>query len=78
MTLTVRHLDRRGVLARILDLLSAAGLNVEHMENRVFRGGEAAVASIDVTGPVPDALLEQLGSGPEVLGVSAAELAGTE
>ncbi len=78
VTLTVRHLDRRGVLARILDLLSAAGLNVEHMENRVFRGGEAAVASIDVTGPVPDALLEQLGAVPEVLGVAAAELAGSE
>ena len=43
-----------GVLARVLDLLSAAGLNVEHMENRVFRGGEAAVASIDVAGPVAD------------------------
>ena len=58
VTLTVRHLDRPGVLARVLDLLSAARLNVEHMENRVFRGGEAAVASIDVAGPVPDALLD--------------------
>jgi D-3-phosphoglycerate dehydrogenase len=47
------------------------------MENRVFRGGEAAVASIDVAGPVPDALLEQIGDGPEVLGVSAAAFSGT-
>jgi D-3-phosphoglycerate dehydrogenase len=78
VTLTVRHLDRPGVLARILDLLSVARLNVEHMENRVFRGGEAAVASIDVSGPVPDVLLEQIGSGAEVLGVSVAEFAGTE
>jgi D-3-phosphoglycerate dehydrogenase len=77
MTLTVRHLDRPGVLAQVLDLLSAARLNVEHMENRVFRGGEAAVASIDVAGPVPDALLEQIGDGPDVLGVSAAAFAGT-
>ena len=61
-----------------LDLLSAARLNVEHMENRVFRGGEAAVASIDVAGPVPDELLEQIGAGSEVLGVSAAQFAGTE
>ena len=44
----------------------------------MFRGGEAAVASIDVAGPVPDQLLEQIGAGPEVLGVSAAEFTGVE
>jgi D-3-phosphoglycerate dehydrogenase len=74
VTLTVRHLDRVGVLARVLDLLSRAGLNVEHMENRVFRGGEAAVASMDVAGPVPEGLLADLATVPEVLGVSAADL----
>ncbi|HSE70431.1 MAG TPA: phosphoglycerate dehydrogenase [Nocardioidaceae bacterium] len=74
VTLTVRHLDRVGVLARVLDLLSRAGLNVEHMENRVFRGGEAAVASMDVAGPVPEGLLADLAAVPEVLGVSAADL----
>lgn len=75
VTLTVRHLDRVGVLARILDLLSQAGLNVEQMENRVFSGGEAAVASIDVAGPVPENLLAELGSVPHVLGVAEATLA---
>lgn len=74
-TLTVRHLDRVGVLARVLDHLSAAGLNVEHMENRVFRGGQAAVASIDVAGPIPDRLLDDLATVPGVLGVSAATIA---
>lgn len=78
VTLTVRHLDRVGVLARVLDLLSLAGLNVEHMENRVFRGGEAAVASIDVAGSIPDELLDQIGAVPDVLGVSAATLADSE
>jgi D-3-phosphoglycerate dehydrogenase len=78
VTLTVRHLDRVGVLARVLDLLSLAGLNVEHMENRVFRGGEAAVASIDVAGSLPDEVLERIGADPDVLGVSAATLAGSE
>ncbi len=78
VTLTVRHLDRVGVLARVLDLLSVAGLNVEHMENRVFRGGEAAVASIDVAGTMPDELLDQIGAIPDVLGVAAATLPGSE
>jgi D-3-phosphoglycerate dehydrogenase / 2-oxoglutarate reductase len=78
VTLTVRHLDRPGVLARVLDVLSVARLNVEHMENRVFRGGEAAVASIDVAGSVADELLDQLVAVPNVLGVSATPFAGSE
>ena len=39
-TLTVRHLDKVGVLARVLELLREAGLNVEHMQNRIFAGGD--------------------------------------
>ncbi len=77
VTLTIRHLDRPGVLARVLDLLSVARLNVEHMENRVFRGGEAAMATIDVAGSVPEGLLADLGAIPNVLGVSAAPFAGS-
>jgi D-3-phosphoglycerate dehydrogenase len=73
-TLTVRHLDRVGVLARVLDVLSSAGLNVEHMENRVFRGGEAAVASIDVAGATDEKLLDELRAIPHVLGVASAAL----
>jgi D-3-phosphoglycerate dehydrogenase / 2-oxoglutarate reductase len=74
ITLTIRHLDRVGVLAQILDKLSTAGLNVEHMENRVFRGGQAAVASIDVAGQASDALLADLREIPHVLGVSEVTL----
>jgi D-3-phosphoglycerate dehydrogenase len=75
-TLTVRHLDRVGVLAQVLDRLSRARLNVEHMENRVFRGGGAAVATIDVDGALPEELLADLGALPDVLGVSAVHLDG--
>lgn len=70
VTLNVRHVDRVGVLAQVLGRLSAAGLNVEHMENRVFRGGRAAVASIDVGGRPSRALLSELRAIPDVLGVS--------
>lgn len=70
LTLTVRHLDRVGVLAQVLDRLRAAGINVQHMVNRIFRGGEAAVAFIDVEGEATDELLAALGAIPHVLGVS--------
>lgn len=73
-TLTIRHLDRVGVLARVLDLLSGADLNVEHMENRVFEGGHAAIATIDVGGTVPGSLRADLEAIPHVLGVSTATL----
>jgi D-3-phosphoglycerate dehydrogenase len=76
-TLTVRHLDRVGVLAHVLDRLSRASLNVEHMENRVFRGGKAAVATIDLAGGLPDGLLADLGALPDVLGVSTTSIDGS-
>ena len=76
-TLTVRHLDRVGVLAHVLDLLSRNRLNVEQMQNRVFRGGDAAVATIDVAGPpLSEDLLADLGSLPDVFGVSATTIDG--
>jgi D-3-phosphoglycerate dehydrogenase len=70
----VRHLDRVGVLAQVLDRLSAEHLNVQHMVNRVFRGGEAAVAFIDLEGRVSDELLGALGTIPHVLGVTVVTL----
>jgi D-3-phosphoglycerate dehydrogenase len=77
--LTIRHLDRVGVLAQVLDRLSDAHLNVEHMENRIFRGGEAAVATIDVGGRPSAELLETLRGVPHVLSVTEVTLsAGTE
>ena len=69
-TLTVRHVDEVGVLARVLDLLREAGLNVEHMQNRIFAGGAAAVATIDVAGTVPADLTAALDAIPQVLGTS--------
>jgi D-3-phosphoglycerate dehydrogenase len=72
--ITVRHLDRVGVLAQVLDTLRTAELNVQHMVNRVFRGGEAAVAGIDVEGQVPDEVLDALRAVPHVLGVSVVTL----
>jgi D-3-phosphoglycerate dehydrogenase / 2-oxoglutarate reductase len=74
IALTVRHLDRVGVLAQVLDQLSKAHLNVQHMVNRVFRGGEAAVAFIDVEGQASPELLDALRAIPHVLGVSVVTL----
>src|SRR5438445_7438265 len=44
--LVVRHLDRPGVLASVLDAIKAEQINVQEMENIVFEGAAAAVARI--------------------------------
>jgi D-3-phosphoglycerate dehydrogenase len=46
--LVVRHLDRPGVLATVLDAIKAERINVQEMENIVFEGAEAAVARINL------------------------------
>jgi len=69
-TLHVRHLDRVGVLARVFDILRKADLNVEQMENRIFEGRNAAVATIDVVGDVERELVASLEALPHVLHVS--------
>ena len=48
--LTVRHRDRVGVLAAVLDEVSRANWNVQEMENLVFAGAEAACARIKFDG----------------------------
>jgi D-3-phosphoglycerate dehydrogenase len=37
-SLVVRHLNRVGVLASVLDELKAAGINIEEMQNTIFGG----------------------------------------
>ena len=68
-TLTIRHYDRVGVLAAVFGILRGAGLNVQHMENRVFSGATAAVASIDVSAAAPRSVIDELVALPDVLGV---------
>jgi D-3-phosphoglycerate dehydrogenase len=46
--LVVRHLDRPGVLATVLDAIKSERINVQEMENIVFEGAEAAVARINL------------------------------
>jgi D-3-phosphoglycerate dehydrogenase len=58
--LVVRHRDRPGVLAQVLDAIRAAHINVQEMENIVFEGAEAAVARINLEAAPPAATLDKL------------------
>jgi len=73
--LVVRHLDRPGVLASVLDAISAARINVQEMENIVFEGAEAAVARIHLeTEPEVELLNSIRASNPNILEISLIRL----
>lgn len=61
--LVVRHLDRPGVLATVLDAIKAEQINVQEMENIVFEGAEAAVARINLDNAPTKECLQKLESG---------------
>jgi len=68
--LSVRHLDRPGVLAACLDAISRAGINVQGMSNTVFAGAEAAVATIALEVQPSDELLATIRAAENVLDAS--------
>ena len=68
--LVVRHLDRPGVLAGVLEAIRQAEINVQEMENVIFDGAQAAVARIHLeTSPAPEAIARMQASSPYILEV---------
>lgn len=76
-TLNVRHLDRVGVLSGVLRVLREGRINVGGMENRIFAGEHAAVATMQVSGDVTDEIVERIRAVEHVLHVSAVPTPGT-
>jgi D-3-phosphoglycerate dehydrogenase len=72
--LLVRHRDQVGVLAGVLDEMRRARWNIQEMSNRIFAGGEAAVASIRFTGPLDDEIVDSIEAQDDVFAVSVNEL----
>lgn len=61
--LVVRHVDRPGVLAGVLDAIKSEQINVQEMENIVFEGAAAAVARINLDNAPSGAILDRIRSG---------------
>ncbi len=68
-SVTVRHLDRVGVLSGVLAVLRRAEINVGQMENRIFAGSKAAVAIIRTDQLVTPETAAQIEAVEHVLGV---------
>jgi D-3-phosphoglycerate dehydrogenase len=75
--LVVRHRDRPGVLAQVLEAIKAEHINVQEMENIVFEGAEAAVARINLDKAPSGATLDRLRAGNEdIIELDLLQLAG--
>ena len=73
--LVVRHRDRPGVLAQVLDAIRTANINVQEMENIVFEGSEAAVARINLeAAPSGETLINLRTENADILELSLIKL----
>jgi len=63
----VRHLDKVGVLAGVLERLRDEGINVEEMENHIFRGALAAVCYMTLSKRPSDGVLSALAADPNII-----------
>jgi D-3-phosphoglycerate dehydrogenase len=75
--LVVRHEDKIGVLARILGLLRATGVNVQEMENIIFQGARAACARVRLDTAPPLPVIEEIEAIPAVHAASIVSLRNT-
>jgi D-3-phosphoglycerate dehydrogenase len=77
--LVVRHRDRPGVLAGVLDAIKAEQINVQEMENIVFEGAAAAVARINLdNAPTKESLSKLQASNADIIELDLLDLNRTE
>jgi len=70
INLVVRHFNKVGVIAAVLDILRAASINIEEMENLIFEGGLAACCTLKLDKKPEDATVAEINACENI--VSAA------
>jgi D-3-phosphoglycerate dehydrogenase len=74
--LVVRHYDKVGVIANVLDAIKEAGINAQEIENRVFQGAVTASCRIQLDVRPPEEIIERIRSrSEEVIFVDVVDLA---
>lgn len=68
--LVVKHYDRPGVLASILNVIQEGNINIEEIENVIFEGGVAASCTMKLKAPVSPDKLKRMQDNPNVLSIS--------
>jgi D-3-phosphoglycerate dehydrogenase len=72
--LVVKHYDKPGVLAGVLDLLREGNINIEEIENVIFDGAVAASCTMKLINGVGADMLKKMRENPNVISVSHVEI----
>jgi len=72
--LVVKHYDKPGVLAGVLDIIKDANINIEEIENVIFEGGIAACCTMKLRSPASADMIKKMRELPNILSVSHVEL----
>ncbi|MDR0993145.1 MAG: NAD(P)-binding domain-containing protein [Verrucomicrobiota bacterium] len=67
INLVVRHFNKVGVIAGVLDILRTASINVEEMENLIFEGGTAACCTLKLDKQPDNDVLAQIRASGNVI-----------
>jgi len=68
--LMIRHYNRVGVLASVLDALREAEINIEDMENNIFNGSAAAIASLKLDKTPSADVISEISSNKSIIQIS--------
>ena len=72
--LVVKHFDKPGVLASVLELLREGDINIEEIENVIFDGGIAACCTMKLKNAATADMLKKMSENPNVISVSHVEI----
>jgi D-3-phosphoglycerate dehydrogenase len=68
--LVVKHYDKPGVLAAIMEIIRRRSINIEEIENVIFDGGIAACCTMKLKTQVTNEMLSEMRENPDVLSIS--------
>lgn len=72
--LIVKHYDKPGVLASVLDVIKEGNINIEEIENTIFDGGLVASCTMKLKNPANSAMLDKIRTNPNVLSYSHVQI----
>jgi D-3-phosphoglycerate dehydrogenase / 2-oxoglutarate reductase len=72
--LVVKHYDKPGVLATVLDVIRSGNINIEEIENIIFEGGIAACCTMKLQSAATADMLKKISENANVISVSHVEI----
>lgn len=72
--LVVKHYDKPGVLAGVLDIIRSGNINIEEIENIIFEGGIAACCTMKLQSAINAEMLKKIKEDSNVISVSHVEI----